>query len=389
MYISAYLHRQELLQITQRWISDRLAPDDAMQITRILTYDSFIAWHTLVDFVQTLTRELDQPKVRQLPLYRKKDLKDFITASAHTPCPRTTELISGYCRMPEFYYVGSPMAGFLFHDPAGRVLSLCRFKRVKRIAEKASRYAALHMYDHVRRQTETLLQDAGTPRPENGSLPSEVRAAAERRIIADIRQGRFKLPRKAMEIQDVVGAKVIDWGFGQAGVEAAIARLPRAEILEKEAHQGNYNAIHYSIRLEIDPGPIITAFRASPHKETCRRRGLSANGGTADFEDFIGGGATDLSLDLILTTFEELIESEIGRSMHESRIFRQRQECTVYGNIPVNIEYIIEYLLAVGLSPSVKVDEIPIKIWGRYLPDTLSHCIRGLYGIPEFSLIDG
>jgi hypothetical protein len=75
--------------------------------------------------------------------------------------------------------------------------------------------------------------------------------------------------------------------------------------------------------------------------------------------------------------------------MHEARIFRQRQERALYGNIPVNIEYILEYLLAVGLSPVVKIDEIPFKIWGRYLPDTLSFCIRRLYGIPEFSLIDG
>jgi hypothetical protein len=59
MYLSAYTHRRQLLQITERWLSNQLAPDDALQITRIITYDSFIAWHTLVFFVQTLTRRLD------------------------------------------------------------------------------------------------------------------------------------------------------------------------------------------------------------------------------------------------------------------------------------------------------------------------------------------
>ena len=161
MYISAYLHRQQLMQITQRWIADRLAPDDALQVTRILTYDSFIAWHTLVDFVQTLTRRLGRPKVRQLPLYRKKDLKDFLAATGDPTSPRVAELIREYRRTPEFFYVGSPMAGFLFHDPRGRVLSLCRFKRVKRIAEKASRYAALHMMDHLGRRAEAIGQEGG------------------------------------------------------------------------------------------------------------------------------------------------------------------------------------------------------------------------------------
>ena len=74
--------------------------------------------------------------------------------------------------------------------------------------------------------------------------------------------------------------------------------------------------------------------------------------------------------------------------MHESRIFMQRQQQELYGNISLNIEYIIEYLLAVGLSPKVHMDEIPIKIWGRYLPDTLSYRIRRLYQMPEYSLID-
>jgi len=42
--------------------------------------------------------------------------------------------------------------------------------------------------------------------------------------------------------------------------------------------------------------------------------------------------------------------------MHESRIFMQRQQQELYGNISLNIEYIIEYLLAVGLSPTVHMD---------------------------------
>ena len=73
--------------------------------------------------------------------------------------------------------------------------------------------------------------------------------------------------------------------------------------------------------------------------------------------------------------------------MHEARIFKQRQHQSSFGNIPTNIEYLIEYLIAVGLSPAVHIDEIPIKIWGRYLPDTLSHRIRSLYNMPGYSII--
>ena len=389
MYLSAYTHRRQLFQITERWLSNQLAPDDALQITRIITYDSFIAWHTLVSFVQTLTKRLDnEAKIRSLALYCKKGLKDFITATCPSRSPRAAELIADYRRLPEYYYVGSPMAGYLFHDPAGKVLSICRFKRTKRIAEKAGRYAALHMRERLRQQSERLLHETAEAPPSSGNAAGEVQRKAEEALMANIRDGGLKLPRLEMEIRDVVGAKIIDWGFGPDGLETAVAKMPAARILEKEFHQGVYNAVHYTIALQIEAAPIITAFAASPHRQTCRRRGLSSGDGTSDFEAFIHNGASELSLDLILTTYEELLESEIGRSMHEARIFRQRQEESLYGNIPANIGHIIEYLLAVGLSPVTTIDEIPIKLWGRYLPDTLSYCIRKLYGIPEYTLID-
>ena len=106
-----------------------------------------------------------------------------------------------------------------------------------------------------------------------------------------------------------------------------------------------------------------------------------------DFAEFVMTGSETVHLDLIFTSFEELVESEIGRSMHENRIFKQRHQNKIYGNIPMNIEFIIEYLIAVGLSPTIQIDDIPIKIWGRYLPDTLSHLVRKVYQLPDYSII--
>ena len=37
------MHRDELLEITNRWFSNKLEPDDPLRITRIITYDSFAA----------------------------------------------------------------------------------------------------------------------------------------------------------------------------------------------------------------------------------------------------------------------------------------------------------------------------------------------------------
>ena len=34
-----------------------------------------------------------------------------------------------------------------------------------------------------------------------------------------------------------------------------------------------------------------------------------------------------------------------------------------------------------AISPSIEVDTIPVKMWGRYLPDTLSIAIWKLWGV--------
>ena len=43
MYISAFLHRDELFNITNRWLSNSLEPEDPLRITKIIAYDSFAA----------------------------------------------------------------------------------------------------------------------------------------------------------------------------------------------------------------------------------------------------------------------------------------------------------------------------------------------------------
>jgi hypothetical protein len=90
-----------------------------------------------------------------------------------------------------------------------------------------------------------------------------------------------------------------------------------------------------------------------------------------------------ISVELILSTFPDFVESELGMSIHEERIVAQRNHKMYKGYIPMNVEFLIEYLLAAGLSPQTHIERLPVKLWGRYLPDTVSYHIRQLYGQPE------
>ena len=387
MYIPAFSHRDKLYTITNRWLSNRLEPADILDITRIITYDSFTAWKTLLFFTNKLLKNINGSSIHRQRISHKKELKDFICAQRYQSTERVKRLISEYKNMPEFFYIGSPITGYIYHDPLFNLLSMCRFKRVKRIAEKASRYASMHIYEEVlAKAIEISRFESQMPNFEK-TIPLENFLEAEKKIMVHIKKNGINLPLQAMTIKDVLGIKIIDHGYGEKKLENAITQFSGTKIIEKETHTGNYNATHYVIELRIDLNYIIDRFKHKPSYEKYIQRGLPADGLYEDFEKFITTGSDTIQVDLIFTSCDELIESEIGRSMHEYRIFEQRQKQKDLGNIPINIEYIIEYLLAVGLSPVVQINEIPIKIWGRYLSDTLTDRIQKLFQIPKYSLL--
>lgn len=388
MYISAFPHREQLFEITQRWLADDLKPTDPMEITRIITYDSFTAWETVQEFVLDLLPRLYEGEVRKRPILNKKELKDYLCYTSHPRTARIDTLVTEYLEAPEYYYTGSPIAGLIYHTDADRILSLCRFKRINRTAEKASRYAALHIHETILAAANPRLRERfpAAAFEDNGVMDELV--AAELKVMRKVRKEGLRLPADIMSVKDVVGMKVIKSDFDEKTLESAILGLPGVDILEKERHEGMYNAVHYLVELPLDADRMSRRFSAVCQGMNLAARGLPAEECASDYRAFFKSGDPTIQLDMILTTFSELCESEIGRSMHERRIFNQRQQQRLYGNIPKNIEYIIEYIFAVGLSPAMYIDEIPIKLWGRYLPDTLGYRIRQLFKMPEFSLLD-
>ena len=388
MYLTAFLHREALFDITNRWLSNRLREDDPLAITKIITYDSFAAWEMLQEFIDALLTPLIRAPVHKRKLRDKKELKDFICNVNFRSSEHIQNLVASYRNMSEFYYVGSPMAGYIYYNEHRRLACISRFKRAKRIAEKASRYASMILSETVKttaRELTDLMVNHADSTTEKSLGPL---LKAEKEVMDRIKNNGITLPVEPMKIKDIIGAKIIDHGFGERALEAVISEMSGVAIVEKERHSGNYNAIHYVVELRVDFDYLVQRFSDSHQSFDCTKRGLPQENIQEDFARFIVTGSNSVQVDLILTTFEELIESEIGRSMHETRIFLQRQQQTYFGNIPTNVEYIIEYLLAVALSPVVFIDEIPIKIWGRYLPDSLSYSIRKLHNMPEHSLIE-
>ena len=85
-------------------------------------------------------------------------------------------------------------------------------------------------------------------------------------------------------------------------------------------------------------------------------------------------------MEIILTTYPEHMESEFGRSLHELRILQLRERRAFCGPIAQNASYLIEYLLTLAISPALEVTELPVKMYGRYLPETISGAKCALFG---------
>ena len=62
------------------------------------------------------------------------------------------------------------------------------------------------------------------------------------------------------------------------------------------------------------------------------------------------------------------------------RILEQRRFATYTGRIAQNASFLIQFLLTLAISPTVHVDRLPVKMWGRYLPDTFSAAYWRLFG---------
>ena len=124
MYLTAFLHRDKLYEITNRWLSDGLHAEDPLEITKIITYDSFAAWEMLLSFVDTLLPLISDGEIDRKKIADKKELKDLICDAPFRRSKRVRTLIRKYRQMPEFYYIGSPLAGYVY-QPFDRLAGSC------------------------------------------------------------------------------------------------------------------------------------------------------------------------------------------------------------------------------------------------------------------------
>jgi hypothetical protein len=394
MYITAFLHRDELFEITKRWLCDQLRLDDARQITEILISDGFVLGETLKSFSREVISSFHGNDFREIPIKKKGELRDAICHHPDHGSERVKELIESYRKTPEFYYTETPFNGAIFIDKYGKLIGIYRIKRPKRIAEKANRRIAEWIFHKVQEKARMLAceraKKLGIPlelliTPEDEMVREFI--TAEREIASYFRDGKIELNPGDVSIHDVAGMKIIGSMDELREFEEWLSNHPRVSIVQREViDNGTYRAINLHVNVPCDLVWLVNWFNITKGWNKYCGRGISVEELKDNFPKMIRGGANWIRIELILSTFQDFVESELGTCIHEERILAQRDSKSYWGYIPSNVEFLTEFLFAVGFSPSIKVERIPIKLWGRSLPDTVVCAIRELYQMPDQEL---
>ncbi|MGC9965197.1 MAG: hypothetical protein ABSE08_07320 [Syntrophobacteraceae bacterium] len=393
MYLTSFIHREELLRIAERWLCGRPMPSDAMLLTRIFICDGYVLGETLETLIGQIVGTIYAGEFRRVRIRSKGALRDALCYSTRLKGPRMEGLFSRYRQNPEYFYYQTPINGVLCFDDEGRFIATYRIKRPKRIAEKANRRIADWIFNTVKNRA--LAMALG--RAESSGVPLEMLITpreqmdrefieAEENIADRFREGNIRLDRTSITIHDVGGVKILGGQEQLTKLEETLRSDHSIRVGDRENFHGSYEATSLILDVLWDAEEVCRRYRDTKSWEKYMNRGVPETELKRGLEPFMEKAEERIKIELILSSPEAMVESELGDSIHEERIIAQRDVKPYKGYIPINVEFLLEYLFAVGFSPTAEIRDIPIKLWGRYLPDTLVMYIRELFNFPQFDL---
>jgi len=398
--ITGFLHRMELRDIISRWLLDRPMPGDVKRLKEIVNFNAVYVGRVLRKFSGDLLSALHEPNpvfVREIRT--KGELKDAMVSNPPYLNDRVEKLIARYREHPERYFRESPFAGFLYYSTGGTgdfYVGSARLKRVRRISEKGARRIIDFLFEQVKRKADFLAEEraksVGIPKSQLVTSSEEMAKEferAERRIAQDVRNGKLPARSVSFRIEDVAGLKIVADSPEDGLVIDWLNQRQDTEVIEEEVHAGVYNATNLIVRHTPDRDAILEKPLTERSKERLSRRGLNRDSLDKDLRAFVESGEKDLHMEIIVSNYKEVLESEIGRCMHEDRTVNQRLNQRYRGPLAKNVAWLMEYVFAVAIAPSTPdLPELPLKLWIKYLPDYFDEVLKDLFGIPRYREVE-
>ena len=398
--LTSLLHREMLKDIMLRWMSNNLQQEDCATVKRIVNFNVHILNLYLERFCKDLFGFVSGEETWTFEVSSKGELKDFVLEVAPYSSERLDFIRTRYGKYPEDFYRSLPFRGNIYCAGSKEhptYLGHSRIKRFRRVAEKASRRMVDMIFAQIKKNADALAAERasqlGIPKAlliTPAEKQTEEFAHAERRFLKQLKRGLFNPDREMLNsarIHDVAGVKVIVDDDRIPALEKFFLDMPDYRIAEREQHSGNYDDVNYIISVKLDKEGLINKAPDSRVVDILSGRGMNAGTIVADYNTFVETAEDDVYLELIASNYPEMVESEFGRSMHEERILAQREQAEYKSSIARNVRYITEYFFLFAISGKTSIDQLPVRLWEKTMPDTYDHAIRQLWDIPTMPVL--
>jgi hypothetical protein len=393
--LESFVHRDDLVDIIARWMVNHPQTGDVARLKVILNFNYYATRVWLCRLAKELLMDLHGQVPRHFEISTKGVLKDFAVTHLEYRTPRIEEMIERYRRFPEDFYRETPMEAVIYlQEVEGETLLMgtSRVKRFRRIAEKGARRIVDYMFKRIRRNADVLAEERARKQgiPKSQLLTSEAQMVdeflhAERRVLKSIKQGTIKEELSDLAIPDVAGIKVIVDGRGYQKLLEVLENRADCDLVETEKHSGDYNAVNLKVSHRFPKEVLLNEQLSAGFLKILGLRGFNPPEAENAYRQFIATADDRVFVEIIVANFEEFLESEIGRSMHEERVIFQRANQDYQGHLATNVRYLMQYIFALCLSASFDdVEEVPVKLWVKYMPDTIERLVQNLFVPDDF-----
>ncbi|MFH1843914.1 MAG: hypothetical protein ABIF77_11980 [bacterium] len=398
--LSSFLHREEIRALMTRWFLHDFQPGDPVCIKELVNYNSVCVRRVQDQLAREMLPAVTGSDISSMPVRTKGRYKDLLIQYPERygchDLARARTLIRNYQEHPERFYRETPFEGVIYRSLHEDIyVATSRIKRVIRIAEKCSRIITNAITAQIEREAQTANRRPALSTPERPAVPAaseepdqDALARAEIRILNDVRAGCLNPLDGTLILNDIVGFKLLG---GKETVAALLDWVERRDdfvLVEHKVHRGVYSATHLILcwalpRRQLSRLPLEPTIAKVLH---CRGMNWDVESG---LRQFIRSSESTLNFEVIIQTYEDALESEIGLTMHEERVIRQRSNQDHAMDVARNITVLTKFLFFFALSRRESLAGIPVKLWVRYMPETTDQILFDLTDFPvgEIGLI--
>lgn len=364
--------------MTSRWLDGRIEAADAARITTAFLLESAITVPSIKGLLQWSLEPSVSDGFRIRHLRTKEQVRDCIMGAWQTPSLRARELFERFREIPESFFPTTPVDMVVATGPHDSLLAMVRYKNLFRVADKVARRAAQRLLRDISAMLGADSAPAAAPSELSG-LP--VFALALEEVNRSFLSGRSVFSREDLRVDDAIGAKLVLSESDFDIVEQRLATHPNVLSVTRREHHGNYNDVHLLAEVRCPPREETIDRLRSLDWRAAEKRGLNPRSVVDAIPEYVETGSETFFLEVLLTTMAELVESEFGRGIHEERILRQRLDPIWNGRVATNVLLTTLSVLLLALAPTASIDHVPVKMSGRYLPETALVLLLELFGL--------